>query len=46
MVAKKIAVAVGVGLAVWLSSRLAGLTTRVVRSYHRRAAGRLKKDKG
>ncbi len=47
MAAKKIAVAVGVGLAVWfVSTRLAGLTTRVVRSYHRRAAGRLKKDKG
>ncbi len=47
MVAKKVAVAVGVGLTVWfVSTRLAGLTTRVVRRYHRRAVGRLAKDKG
>ncbi len=40
-------IAVGVGLAVWfVSTRLAGLTTRVARRYHRRAVGRLTKDKG
>ncbi len=45
MVAKNIAVAVGVGLAVWfVSSRLAGLTTRVVRRYHRRAVGQARAD--
>ncbi len=47
MVAKKITVVVGVGLAVWfVSTRLSGLTTRVVRRYHRRAVGRLTKHKG
>ncbi len=47
MAAKKIAVAVGVGLAVWfVSSRLAGLTTTMVRRHHRRAVGGLTKDKG
>jgi len=47
MVAKKIAVAVGVGLAVWfVSSRLAGLTTRTVRRHHHRAVGCLAKHKG